>query len=351
MVPGSRDAWELHEEGSDAFRRPLGGTRPGPAGRFAGGHPFHSRPVRRGRVQRAATGLRGTGPFLPGVHPRRLSRQRSGQRRGTRQQPQLCPGGRPGGRQPALEHAPGCRQRARRRLGFRRTAGPVVALPVLPAQRTLRTRPARRRPCAGVRRAGAAHWRPAVEVGALGEGRLSLRRRPGRIADARAGRPRLVPRRRQPGPARSSGNRCRAVFPRRPAAAGECRDRLAGAGPDAPARRTPADPRQRSRGPSAGAWRGAAGSEPTGATPAPVTGHPGLAVAGGESTASAARRGLPAGWPAARSSRCRRAAAAARSTVRAAAPASVAAARAAAAGRVRRARGAFSQYPCVPCGA
>lgn len=30
--------------------------------------------------------------------------------------------------------------------GFRRTAGPVVALPVLPAQRTLRTRPARRRP-------------------------------------------------------------------------------------------------------------------------------------------------------------------------------------------------------------
>lgn len=27
--------------------------------------------------------------------------------------------------------------------GFRRTAGPVVALPVLPAQRTLRTRPAR----------------------------------------------------------------------------------------------------------------------------------------------------------------------------------------------------------------
>ncbi|MFI9660047.1 hypothetical protein PA6761_04817 [Pseudomonas aeruginosa] len=53
--------------------------------------------------------------------------------------------------------------------GFRRTAGPVVALPVLPAQRTLRTRPARRRPCAGVRRAGAAHWRPAVEVGALGK--------------------------------------------------------------------------------------------------------------------------------------------------------------------------------------
>ncbi len=74
-------------------------------------------------------------------------------------------------------------------------------------------------PCAGVRRAGAAHWRPAVEVGALGEGRLSLRRRPGRIADARAGRPRLVPRRRQPGSARSSGNRCRAVFPGRPAAA------------------------------------------------------------------------------------------------------------------------------------